>query len=120
MVVHLIVNFVRPASLSSGLLTKTVLYTSFMIFNTVILPILLYANIFGFKATSYVSFITIVSSDAYDFFNVSSISLSPDFEPIWYRNVSPIFTNYIVLDIPFTWVFFLYYKFVSSKSGLKS
>ena len=77
-----------------------------MILNTVFLPILLYANIFGVKPGRYISFITLIFEDLSDFANVSSLTLNSDFEPIWYRNVSPVFTNYVIIDTLFTWIMF--------------
>ena len=57
LVVDKIVNFTKPTSESQSLKTKTLIFTFFLIFNTIFLPILLYSNIFGFKASSYFSFI---------------------------------------------------------------
>ena len=90
-----------------------------MIFNTAFLPLLLYANIFGFQASRYISFITLISTDVSNFFNIDSIELSLDYDNIWYRNVSPIFTNYVIFDILFTWGFFIFYKCISNKSSLE-
>ena len=42
---------------------KTIVYTLFLIFNTVFVPILIYSNIYGFKTTDYASLLTIISSD---------------------------------------------------------
>ena len=119
-IVDKIVNLTKPASHSSGYMFKTAIYTLFMIFNTVFLPLLIYADIFGFKARDYVSFITIISTDIANFFNVDSISLNVDFDRIWYRNVSPVFTNYVIIDTVFTWGFFIFYKCISNKEGLQN
>lgn len=62
-VVDKIVNFTRPSSFSAGLMGKTVVYTIFLIFNTVFIPILIYSNIYGFKTTDYASLLTIISAD---------------------------------------------------------
>lgn len=51
---------------------------------------------------------------------MSNLSLNEDFNRIWYRNVSPVFTNYIIIDAIFTWGFFIFYKCISNKEGLKS
>ena len=91
-----------------------------MIFNTVFLPILLYANIFGFKASTYVSFITLISTDVKNLFKVETLTLNEDFSRIWYRNVSPIFTNYVIFDTLFTWGFFIFYKCISNKKSLEN
>ena len=76
LLVNRIVNFTRPGSHSSGYMMKNALYTSFMIFNTVLLPLLIYANIFGVKIANYISFITIFSSGIRNFLQVDSISFN--------------------------------------------
>ena len=63
LIVDKIVNLTQPLSYSKGYKFKTFIFTIFMIFNTVFLPLLIYADIFGFKATNYVSFVTIISKD---------------------------------------------------------
>lgn len=62
-IVGKLVDFTRPKAYSTGLITKTVVYTVFLIFNTVFLPILIFSNIYGFKTTNYVSLLTLLSSD---------------------------------------------------------
>jgi hypothetical protein len=118
-IVDKIVNFTRPSSQSSGLLTKTVIFTIFLIFNTIFLPILIYADILGFKATNYISFITIISSDVKNFLNVDSITFYVDFEKIWYRNVSPIFTNYLIFDTISVWVFYILGKCSGNQESIQ-
>lgn len=108
LVVDKIINCTRPASQSSSLKMKTLIYTIFLIFNTIFLPILLYSDIFGFKASSYFSFLTLISSGVGNFFSVSSLQFYVDYSPIWFKNVSPIFTNYIILDVITVWLMFLY------------
>ena len=115
LVVNKIVNFTQPASHSSGFIFKTAIFTIFMIINTVFLPLLIYANIFGVKPSFYISFITIISTDLQAFFDISNITLNEDFNPIWYRNVSPVFTNYVIFDALFTWIFFIIFKVISNK-----
>jgi hypothetical protein len=61
-VVDKLVNCTRPESQSHSLKIKTLIYTIFLVFNTIILPIILYSDIFGFKSVSYFSFITLISS----------------------------------------------------------
>ena len=78
-VIGKLVNLSEPLSLSTGYLWKSSLTTIFLIFNTVFLPLLIYADIFGFRATNYVSFITIVSTDVRAFFSVDSIKFYVDF-----------------------------------------
>lgn len=47
-IVHKLVSLTQPYSHSVGYLWKTTIYTIFLIINTVFLPLLIYANIFGF------------------------------------------------------------------------
>lgn len=118
-VVDKIVNFTRPSSYSSGLMGKTIVYTLFLIFNTVFIPILIYSDIYGFKTTNYASLLTIISADLKNALKVNELNFYLDFERVWYSNVSPIFTNFIVMDIVFTWVFWVYYKIAGNRDGLK-
>lgn len=118
-VVDKIVNFTRPMSYSSGLIGKSIVYTLFLIFNTVFIPILIYSNIYGFKTTSYASLLTIISSSLSNALRVNQLSFYLDFERVWYSNVSPIFTNFVIMDVIFTWVFWVYYKIAGNKEGLK-
>lgn len=110
LIVHKLVSLTQPYSHSTGYFWKTIILSIFLIFNTVFLPLLIYANIFGFEATHYVSFITMISTDIRNFFKIDSIKFSQDFEVIWYRNVAPIFINYIILDTILTWVFYILFK----------
>ena len=111
-------NCTRPASQSHSLKIKTIIYTIFLIFNTIILPIILYSDIFGFKTASYFSFITLISSGLSSFLEVDRVKLYVDYSRIWYRNVSPIFTNYILFDIIGVWLMFLVSKYQASHSTL--
>jgi hypothetical protein len=114
-----LVDFTRPKAYSSGLMTKTIVYTIFLIFNTVFLPILIFSDIYGFKTTNYVSLLTLISSDLNNALQVQDLSFYLDFDAIWYKNVSPIFTNYVIFDIVFTWIFYFYNMCVGDKEGLK-
>lgn len=109
-VINRIVNCTKPSSHSQSLKTKTIIYSVFLIFNTVFLPILLYSNIFGFKASSYFSFLQIISTEFTNLLQVESLEFYMDYSPIWYRNVSPIFTNYLVFDLISIWVMFIVTK----------
>jgi hypothetical protein len=42
-----------------------------------------------------------------------------DFQRIWYKNVSPIFTNFITFDIIAVWIFFILGKCTGDTEGLK-
>lgn len=119
LIVDKIVNLTQPFSFAKGYLWKTSIYTIFIIFNTAFVPLLIYADIFGFKATNYVSLITIISNDLSALLKVDTITFYVDFEPIWYRNVSPIYTNYIIIDFLLTWVFFFLSKCLSNKESLE-
>ena len=78
-IVDKLINLTHPLSFARGYMWKTSIYTIFIIFNTAFLPLLLYADIFGFKASQYVSFLTIISTDLNQLFNVEKISFYPDF-----------------------------------------
>ena len=118
LIVDKIVNFVRPYSKSSGLLTKTSIYTIFIIFNTIFVPLLIYANIIGFQPSSYVSFITIISTSIQNFFALNNMTFYSDFVGVWYRNVSVIYVNYVIINTVIIWIFFLMDKCISNKSSL--
>ena len=118
-VINKIVNCTKPSSHSQSLKSKTIIYSVFLIFNTVFLPILLYSNIFGFKASSYFSFLQIISTDITSFLQISSLEFYMDYSAIWYRNVSPIFTNYIVVDLISLWFMFVVTKCTQNTEGLE-
>lgn len=69
-IVDKIVNLTQPLSFSRGYLWKTSIYTIFIIINTVLLPLLIYADIFGVKPSLYVSFVTLISKDIASLLNV--------------------------------------------------
>jgi hypothetical protein len=106
-VVDKIVEFTRPKTNSSSLAARTSVLTIFTIINTVFIPLLIYSNIYGFKATNYVSLLTMMSSDLQNAFKVDQLAFYFDFSKVWYSNVSPVFTNLMVFDILFIWIFFV-------------
>ena len=69
-VVDKLVNCVRPVSKASALFTKTTMMTIFLVINSIGVPVLIYADIFGFQPTSYVSLLTIISTDIKNFLRV--------------------------------------------------
>ena len=118
-VVSKLVSCVRPASKSSAMLTKIVIYTLFLIFNTVFVPVLIYADIFGFTPSNYVSLLTAISADIENFFKFTTLSFYPDFNTTWYRNVSSIFANFLIVDTAVTWLFLFVDKCFASYDGLQ-
>lgn len=118
-VVDKLVNCVRPASKSSGMVYKIAIYTFFLCFNSVLIPVLIYADIFGFAPSKYVSFLTLISTDIKNFFALSSLTFYPDFNSTWYRNVSSVYVNFLVMDSAITWVMFILDKCKSSYSSLQ-
>lgn len=119
LIVDKLVNFVRPVSKSSELLTKTTIYTIFLVINSAFVPLLIYANIFGFEPSNYISFLTIISSGVKNFFAVSNLSFYPDFSQIWYKNVSVVYTNFIIVNTGLVWLFLLIDKYSASKDSLQ-
>lgn len=119
LIVDKLVTCVRPATKSSGMLYKTTIYTFFLIFNSVFIPILIYADIFGFTPSSYVSFLTLISKDIKDFFMLTNLSFYPNFNTTWYRNVSSVFANFLIVDTVVTCLFLIIDKCSSNYSGLQ-
>ena len=110
----------RPFSKTSGLYTKTAIYTIFLVFNSILIPVLIYADIFGFQPSSYVSFLTIISTDIANFLKVTDLSFYPSFTPVWYRNVSPLFTNYLIFNTIVVWLVYIFYRCCCiTKDGLQ-
>lgn len=102
-----VIDFTKPKSYSSGLVTKTLVLFVFLFLNTCLLPLLIYANVYGFKIASYVSLIQLINPSI-TFFNLSSFIYYTDFSTIWYRNVSPYFVNFLVLNFALVWVGFIF------------
>lgn len=67
---------------------------------------LIYADAFGFKIASYVSLIKLISPNI-GFFNMDNFTYYSDFTAIWYRNVSPYFVNFLVINVLLVWIKFL-------------
>jgi hypothetical protein len=120
LVVDRIVDCTRPTSQSDSLKVKTLVYTIFLILNTIFLPILLYSDIFGFKTSSYFSFLTVISSGLSNLLQVDSLQFYLDYNQIWYRNVSPIFTNYIIFDTLGIWLMFMISKCQANYTSLSN
>lgn len=118
-IVDKLVNCVRPISKSAGLLTKTTIYTIFIILNSIFIPVLIYADIFGFQPSNYVSFLTIISSGLKNILSVERLSFLPTYNSSWYLTVSPIFVNFVIVDTVLTWIFLIVDKCSSSYSGLQ-
>jgi uncharacterized membrane protein len=91
----------------------------FLALNSILIPLLIYANIFGFQPSNYVSFLTIISSSLKNFVMVNTLSLYPNFTTVWYRNVSPIFVNFIIVNTVTVWIFWIVDKCIASKSSLE-
>ena len=119
LIVDKLVTCVRPISKSAGLLTKTTIYTIFLILNSVFIPVLIYADIFGFQPSNYVSFLTIISSGLKNMLSVENLSFLPTYNSSWYLTVSPVFVNFILVDTVLTWIFLIVDKCSSGYSGLQ-
>lgn len=61
---------------------------------------------YTFKIASYVSLIKLINPQIDSFFNMDSFTYYEDFSNIWYRNVSPYFINFLVLNLILVWVGF--------------
>ena len=109
-----LVNCVKPISKSAGLFTKTTIYTIFLILNSVFIPVLIYADIFGFQPSNYASFLTIISANLKNILKVEKLSFLPTFNSSWYLTVSPVFVNFIIVDTILTWIFLFVDKYSSS------
>jgi hypothetical protein len=109
-VVDKLVNCMRPSSKASGLYLKTALFTIFLVCNVILIPILIYAEIFGFSQKDYVNLITLISSDLSNILAVTNFSVYPTFTSVWYRNVSPIFTNYMIFNTVGVWLVYFFYR----------
>lgn len=103
-----IVNFTKPNNLSSSLVTQTLIYFIFIFINSILLPILIYSDIYGVKIASYVSFIQVLIPSI-DFFDMDSYQYYSDFTSLWYKNVSPFVTNFLAIDLIVTWLKFIFY-----------
>ena len=73
MVLNKLLEYMRPSSEESALKDKTIIYTVFLVINTIIVPVIIYADILGVKPSNYVSIFTIISSDISNFFNVGNL-----------------------------------------------
>jgi len=51
--------------------------------------------------------------------NVNNLSFYPNFSTVWYRNVSPIFVNFLVVNTATVWIFFVIDKCLASKTTLE-
>lgn len=118
-IVDKLVSCVRPASKSSSMLYKITIYTIFLCFNSVLIPVLIYADIFGFTPSTYVSFLTMISTEIKNFMAITSLTFYPDFNSTWYRNVGSVYVNFLVMDTLITWFSFIFDKCKASYSGLQ-
>ena len=109
-VVNKLVICMKPYHNASALVIKASILTVFTMINSILVPVLIYADIFGFYPTNYVSLLTIISTDIKNFLKVDNISLYPTFTNIWYRNVSSFSINYIIIDTAKAWGFFIFKK----------
>lgn len=108
LVIVKIVNFTKPSNFSSALVTQTLIFFLFIFINSIILPILIYSDLYGIKPASYVSLIKVLIPSI-DFFNMESYQYYNDFSVLWYKNVSPFMTNFLIIDVVVTWLKFIFY-----------
>lgn len=82
-------------------------------------PLIITADIFGFQSSRYISFLTLLSSDLYSFFQVNDINYYANFSIVWYKNVGVIFINYLIANTITVWIFFFLDKWLASKGSLE-
>lgn len=103
-----IIQFTKPNNLSSGLVSQTLIYFLFILINSVILPVLIYSDLYGIKPASYVSFIQVLIPQI-NLFNMESYQYYSDFTNLWYKNVSPFATNFLIIEFVIIWLKFIFY-----------
>jgi hypothetical protein len=103
-----IIRFTKPNNLSSALFAQTLIYFIFIFINSIVLPVIIYSDIYGVKPASYVSLIKLLIPNA-QIFNMNNYEYYSDFSNLWYKNVSPFATNFLIIDSLILWVKFLVY-----------
>ena len=94
LLVEKLVDFTKPASLTSSHISKTVVLFLFLFLNTCVVPILIFSDFSGFQLASKLSLLSL---------NTTDIPYYTDFTPDWYRTVSPYFTNFLIIDVLVVW-----------------
>ena len=103
-----IIIFTKPNNLSSALFAQTLIYFIFIFINSLVLPVLIYSDLYGIKPASYVSLIKIFIPNT-DMFNMDNYEYYADFTSLWYKNVSPFATNFLIIDSLILWIKFCVY-----------
>jgi hypothetical protein len=61
-----------------------------------------------------------ISSGFSSFLQVEKLQLYLDYDTIWYRNVSPVFTNYLIFDVFSVWIMYFITKCRTNFSNLEN
>jgi len=80
----------KPKSKSSMFSNIFIFNFIAVLLNSIVMPLLINASIFGTKPVLYISFL--------NFFNLAQLSLYSDFERAWYVYIAPYYINLIVLN----------------------
>lgn len=94
LLVEKLVEFTKPASITSAHISRTVVLFIFLFLNTCIVPVLIFSDINGVQIAKHLSSLN---------FNTQDIPFYSDFTPDWYRTVSPYFTNFLIIDVLVVW-----------------
>lgn len=85
-----IVKFMKPKSKSTMFSNMFIFNFIAVLLNSIVLPLLINASIFGTKPVLYVSFL--------NFFDLAKISMYSDFEKAWYVYIGPYYINIIIIS----------------------
>ena len=119
-----IIEFTKPKNQSSSLVTQSFVFFLFLFINSIALPLLIYSDLNGVKPASFVSLIKVLFPNV-EIFNMDSFKYYNDYTTLWYKNVSPYFTNFLIVDLLMVWIKFIWdlcftscsYKSLESDEG---
>lgn len=86
-----IVKMMKPKSKSSMYTNIFIINFIAVLLNSIVLPLLINASIFGTKPVLYISFL--------NFLDLTKISMYSDFQKAWYVYIAPYYINMIIISI---------------------
>lgn len=86
-----IVKMMKPKSKSSMYSNIFIINFIAVLLNSIVLPLLINASIFGTKPVLYISFL--------NFLDLTKISMYSDFQKAWYVYIAPYYINMIIISI---------------------